>query len=661
MRNDESIVRLALERGLVSPEQVEALRPRATEGLGLAQVLVRERLLGVSDYVELARIAADGGGVERVGRYQVQGELGRGGMGVVYRALDPELGRAVALKVLVGGALASPQHVERFRREARMAARLSHPHVVTVHDVGTHQGAPWFAMDLVEGEGLGGRIPPGGVADPRPEFALLAKVARGVHYLHTQGIVHRDLKPSNILVDRHGEPHVTDFGLASDASGGDPLTRTGASLGTPSYMAPEQCRSSRDVDARADVWSLGAIACALLTGEPPYSGDSAVDVIRSVLRDEPVPSPRRLRPDAPTGAVAVTLKALEKDRDRRYPSAEALAEDLERYARGEPVEAREPGPLDRILGAAVRRRGPLAAAVLLAAAVAAAGAWALARSRGVEARSALLSARGHLGARRFEEAAVEASRAIAGLSGDPEALRVRAEAYRESGRPREALEDYDRLLRTAAPTPELQLARSAVLRELGRETEADSALAEARRLQGEEAYRDETARRTAEAWRAYVNHRHQEVLRLAALLLVRDPALLEARSLRAQSLRALGRKAEALGDARAVAEATPEDAGALQGLADCLAATGRPAEALAALDRAWAAAPGALARDSDFFRIYLESVLALEALDEPALEVRRRRLEWMAEATSSAPEASPARAWHRRALEALEALAREGR
>ncbi|HXG12876.1 MAG TPA: serine/threonine-protein kinase [Gemmataceae bacterium] len=280
-------------------------------------------------------IRPQGPGGRWFGKYELLGELARGGMGVVYRARDSVLGRIVALKMIRPEVPASSAELVRFSREARAEARLSHPHIVPVYDVGEHQGQCYFTMKLVEGGSLSqhrDRF----TADPRAAVALVEKVARAVQCAHDAGILHRDLKPSNILLDENGEPLVADFGLAKVLDASAELTQTGQVLGTPAYMAPEQAAGrTGEISARTDVWALGVILYELLTGRRPFPGQGRDQVISQILTTEPAP-PRQLRRQLDPALEAVILKCLEKDPAQRYTTAQALADDLGRWLRGEP-------------------------------------------------------------------------------------------------------------------------------------------------------------------------------------------------------------------------------------------------------------------------------------------------------------------------------------
>jgi len=281
------------------------------------------------------------------GQYELLAELGRGGMGVVYQARQKHLGRTVALKMVLASHLASAQQLRRFEAEGRAAASLRHANIVRLLDSGQVEGQPYLAMDYIAGENLARRLQRGPL-DMDAAVRLVCDVARAVDYLHKQGIVHRDVKPSNILLDEDGQPYLTDFGLAKLLATDSHLTGTGVAAGTPSYMAPEQAAGQpADVTPLCDVYSLGAVLYELLAGRPPFQAASAIDVLIQVLESEPV-SPRHLNPAVPRSLATICLKCLEKQPAARYASAGALADDLERYLKGEEVEARSGGAVQRV-------------------------------------------------------------------------------------------------------------------------------------------------------------------------------------------------------------------------------------------------------------------------------------------------------------------------
>ncbi len=302
--------------------------------------------------------------------YQVLGELGKGGMGVVYQARQLALDRVVALKMILAGGHARPEERQRFLGEAQAVARLQHANIIQVFEVNEAQGLPYFSLEYCPGGSLEKQLS-GTPWEPMPAARLVQTLARAMDYAHQQGIVHRDLKPANVLLSADGTPKVTDFGLAKrlDSPG---QTRPEDVMGTPSYMAPEQAGGKpEEVGPAADVYALGAILYELLTGRPPFKGPTALDTILQVMADDPVPV-RRLQPKTPRDLETICHKCLEKDPSRRYASALALAEDLNRFQVGEPVAARPAGLARR--GIKWCRRRPAAAALLGVALLAAVGA-----------------------------------------------------------------------------------------------------------------------------------------------------------------------------------------------------------------------------------------------------------------------------------------------
>jgi serine/threonine protein kinase/Tfp pilus assembly protein PilF len=326
----------------------------------------------------------------RLPGYRIVRELGRGGMGVVYEAHQIHLKRSVALKMILAGAYASPKELARFRVEAEAVARLRHPHIVQIHEVGEYKGFPYFSLELIEGQSLdkeiGGRPQP-----PRESAQLVETLAHAIHHAHQHHVIHRDLKPANILLQKKSEirnskseneetgsssdfgfrisnfdPKITDFGLAKLLDTDNGATPTQALIGTPNYMAPEQAEGkSRDIGPRADVYALGAILYELLTGRPPFHGDSAMDTIWQVRNQPPTP-PSRLGAGVPRDLETICLKCLDKEPRRRYAAASELADDLRRFLEGRPIQARPARPWQRLWKWARRRP---AAATLAAASV----------------------------------------------------------------------------------------------------------------------------------------------------------------------------------------------------------------------------------------------------------------------------------------------------
>src|SRR6267142_1768569 len=263
----------------------------------------------------------------RIRGYEVREVLGRGGMGIVYKAWHLRLQRPVAVKMLLAGAYAQPHELERFLREAETVAGLRHANIVQVHEAGDMDGRPYFTMEFVEGGSLAKKL--AGTPQPAGQAAaLVAGVAEAVHAAHQRGVVHRDLKPGNILLTADGTRKISDFGLARRLKGAAGLTQSGAPVGTPSYMAPEQAEGkSRDVGPAADTYALGAILFELLTGRPPFRADTAAETLRQVIVQDPVP-PSRLNARVPRDLETVCMKCLRKQSQSRYATAAALSDDL---------------------------------------------------------------------------------------------------------------------------------------------------------------------------------------------------------------------------------------------------------------------------------------------------------------------------------------------
>jgi WD40 repeat protein/serine/threonine protein kinase len=322
--------------------------------------------------------------------YEILGELGRGGMGVVYKARQVNLNRLVALKMVLAGSYAGPDDLARFRTEAEAVAALQHPNIVQIHEVGERDGLPYFCLELVEGGSLADRLK-GTPWPAHPAAELVAALARTMHYAHSRGVIHRDLKPANVLLSLSRAPEgsaaetlpsgarltspgpkITDFGLAKRLDSAVGPTRTGAVMGTPSYMAPEQAGGkAKEIGPANDVYALGAILYECLTGRPPFRGETALDTIRQVIDNEPVP-PSRLQPKLPHDLETICLKCLEKVPARRYASAAALADDLQRFLDSKPILAR-PTPAWERLAKWARRHPAVAALTLLSAVTAAVG------------------------------------------------------------------------------------------------------------------------------------------------------------------------------------------------------------------------------------------------------------------------------------------------
>lgn len=283
---------------------------------------------------------------KRFGDYEIIDEIARGGMGVVYKARQISLNRTVALKKVLSGQLAGDEAIKRFQVEAEASANLDHPGIVPVYDFGQSDGQHFFSMGFVEGQSLAHRISESPLA-PRDAAEMLIKISRAVGYANEHGVIHRDLKPGNVLLDRVGEPRVTDFGIAKKSSDDSAVTATGQILGTPSYMPPEQASGQGDqVDHRADVYALGAILYATLTGRPPFQAANPMETIKQVLEQEPV-SIKQLIATMPRDLETICLKCLRKEADKRYDNANDLANDLERWLNGEPIVARRVSRAER--------------------------------------------------------------------------------------------------------------------------------------------------------------------------------------------------------------------------------------------------------------------------------------------------------------------------
>jgi tetratricopeptide (TPR) repeat protein len=415
--------------------------------------------------------------------YDVEAMLGRGGMGIVYRARHRRLNRPVALKMLLAGSYAGAHERTRFQREAEAVASLRHANIVQVYDVGDHDGCPYFTMELLEGGSLAQAL--AGTPQPaRQAAAMLATLAEAVRVAHRAGIVHRDLKPANILLTADGTPKVADFGLARHFDGEPALSLSGARIGTPSYMAPEQVIGTGSaIGPATDIYALGALLYEMLTGRPPFRAETAAETERQVIADEPV-SPARLNPKVPRDLETICLKCLHKDPERRYPDAGALAEDLRWFLEGRPIRARRIGPLARAWRWC--RRNPVGAAlavtVLILVGLSVGGALWIQRQqlerrmeaqlRCERARSAIERVLGHQEALRergrWEDAKLELAQAETRLedAGSDELQRRLARAHSE----------LDGAIRAEAEDPGLVLRMAKAEAELGRTGRAEALL-----------------------------------------------------------------------------------------------------------------------------------------------------------------------------------------
>ncbi|MGE0709997.1 MAG: protein kinase [Planctomycetota bacterium] len=674
MESDLHLGQIAVRMGIIQAQDLPRLiqearaghvEESAGSGSAFAQLLLRKHLLSVSDYLYMAdqarlektdedakiplkqletafrsyesgeldlgsfedvihstsgepiRRPADV--VQRFGRYELLEEVARGGMGIVYKTRDTSRdGAIVALKVMIE-ADDDEVRLARFEREAELCGSLDHPNIVRIFDAGRVEGMPFFTMDLVEGESLDDMLEGDGI--PR-DLALkaIAQTARAMHHAHERGIIHRDLKPGNILIERKtGNAKVTDFGLARDLYRGTRLTQVGQAVGTPYYMAPEQVRGERDVDGRCDIYALGVILYEVLTGDIPFDADSPLSLFRKIDREEIV-----LELDEELGIderiQAIALRALAKDRDQRYHTADLFADDLERYLRGESPRA-QPYPF----GEALRRRlfGPGRGAALVGLGIVAlvvvglALALAVRRLRSAQARATAAQqvssaldearqardrargARGPDSARAAEEglralATVDALRASGGASaegarrsfedGEGEALslelrRLRARARLEAVDGPEALRDaeaaVDAVVALAKRETELRLLLARALAEQGREADAlrvCDALIEIDASQ--RGVRLERARLYMALERA------PEAERELSAVLLRSPEDLEARAARVRALLAQGKLEEAGADAERVRDLAPRSLEAHLVAGEAAAARGQREDAL---------------------------------------------------------------------------------
>jgi serine/threonine protein kinase len=334
--------------------------------------------------------------VGRLGSYDLLVELGRGAMGVVYRAFSLQLCRPCAVKVMIPGERMSALDIQRFQNEAMLAARLQHPHIVSVFDAGEDQGWFYIVMELVDGKPLTSLIDDGSSEAMMRGIRTIAEAARALHYAHGKGIVHRDIKPDNILIDADGHPHVTDFGIAKSVDADARMTMKGMLVGTPIYMSPEQANGEvAAIGPRSDIYSLGVTLYELCAGEAPFESDNVYDIIARILTDEP-PSPRdvsrrRRNRDLPLDLENICLKAIEKDAGRRYQTALAMAEDIEAYLEDRPVSARPISTAERLQKLIRRNRGMFAiAAVVFATLLVVGGAFAAVMIATIEQTSSSL-------------------------------------------------------------------------------------------------------------------------------------------------------------------------------------------------------------------------------------------------------------------------------
>jgi WD40 repeat protein/predicted Ser/Thr protein kinase len=313
----------------------------------MLDVLPSPRYLpGMSQESDIA-LPSTSDGPKQFADYELISEIARGGMGVVYRAQQPKLKRTVALKLVLAGAFAGEEEIKRFHLEAEASANLDHPNIVPVYEVGQHAGHHYLSMKLIEGSSLADQLEDF-KADQRKTAEFMITIARAMHHAHQRGVLHRDLKPDNILIDNEGRPYITDFGLAKHVDQDSGMTQTGAIMGTPTYMAPEQARGERNLTTSVDVYSLGAILYEMLTGRPPFQADTMTKLLIAAQREEPK-RPRTINQKVDLDMETIALRCLSKEAENRYDSAAAMADDLERWLKGETIIARPVGAIERTL------------------------------------------------------------------------------------------------------------------------------------------------------------------------------------------------------------------------------------------------------------------------------------------------------------------------
>ena len=361
----EEFLRTACEGDEDLRAKVEALLNEHENGLGLLDEPIGslEYFSGHEPPSAGESLAEDGTRILHLGDYQLKGEIARGAMGVVYRAYQKSLKRKVAVKMIRSAMLANDGDVARFRAEAEAAGSLDHPNIVPIYEVGEFEGQHYFSMKLIEGETLREHL---ATLQNNPEATarLISVVAKAIHAAHQRGILHRDLKPGNILIDSNGDPHVTDFGLAKEIESTSSMTLSGQIMGTPSYMAPEQAENGgKDLTTAADVYSLGAVLYELLTGVPPHRGESLMETLKLLGEAEPV-LPEKLNSEVDRDLQTIVMTCLAREPSRRFPSAMELSNDLERWLRGEPIESRPVGTLERAVKWMKRKPVHATAAVL---------------------------------------------------------------------------------------------------------------------------------------------------------------------------------------------------------------------------------------------------------------------------------------------------------
>ncbi len=516
---------------------------------------------------------------QKVGPYEILGQIAQGGMGVVYRVRDPKLGREVALKMLIGGAWTSGDMQKRFLREAHILADLSHPGIVAIHAIGVEEGVPYYTMELVRGETLNRYLKSSQLPLPQ-KLRIFLMCCEAVHYAHMKGVIHRDLKPANILVTPDHRPVVLDFGIAhlAETDVSAQMTQSGIVMGTPAYMSPEQAQGrSREVDVRTDVYALGIILYEMATGRTPFQADDSYTLMKAVIEEAP-PRPSILTAGISGDLEAVILKAIHKEADKRYVSAHALAEDLKNYLAGKVVEALPDTPTYRLRKWVLRHRELTFSVTGAALVLACLGTWSIARvyQGGREAQAARLRAEEALGTAQAERDKAEQAKKSA------QAERDKAVAAEQK-----ATAAFQRM-------QEEQARREAVESEQKEEKQRRERRSQAERFL-------EMADRSPKP---------VEALKACDRALETDPTCVQAHQKRGGVLQALGRPEEALKAYDQALDLDPSYAQAQERRGGILLALGKPTEALAAFDQA-------LAIDPAYALAQLDRAQAFQALKQP--------------------------------------------
>ncbi len=597
------------------------------------------------------------------GKYQLVQELGRGGMGIVFRAWDKTLKRTVALKMLVAGDTASPEEEERLYKEATANARLAHPNILPVYEVGRIDGRLYFTMEFIRGSGFD-RLMLEKKLDRRRGMEILRDVCQALAFAHSKGILHRDVKPANIMVAQDGHVYLMDFGLARNFRETAKLTQTGFVMGTPNYMSPEQCRGEREtLDGRSDVFGVACVMYEFFTGAPPFDSESMVDILLAVLKSEAIPPGKRV-PDLPAELETICLKGMRKERDARYATAALMAEDIDRWMRGDAISALPETTWERWRGRVRRQKAMFgiaatAAVVVLAALGFGASAWS--RSRAAEqgrsdleqaqerrdrakkhfdaarvswdiAEKCLLSGRTADLAKHLGDAAKALDQALAVDAGYGEALALRGRVYNRLGQREQALADLSASLALEPGSAEARYERAkvriAAIMDMGAGqrargkpeqapefkkqfdehcTQAEEDLASAAAAPGKPA---EWMTAHCRGARAFLGGRLDESAATLGEAVQLNPFLDDALDLRGYVSLVQGKAADALRDFAEATRVNPMNVNALNHRGVALAEGGDPAQAAASYEAALAVNPG-------FLRARINLARALRELGRP--------------------------------------------